>query len=273
MIKSLLNSLLKQRLKKFHPKIHLYVDKQAYIIKTAETMDDLLKVLSLRYHVFIEELLQKKKFLEFEIDRFDMKCDHLMIISKDTHQVIGTYRLNSSLFTKKFYTATEFHMRHLSKLPGNKLEVDRACVHQDYRTGRTISLLWEGINAYMVKSDSRYMFGCSSVRTTNKSEIIDIYRYFRENGHVKDTLKINPKIKFRVPGLYRFFHHAPRLEHLRVADIEIEKMVPSLLKSYLKAGAKIYGRPALDRRYRCIDFFTLMEVTNFKTEYQKGNKV
>jgi putative hemolysin len=115
MVKTLLYSLLKQRLKKFHTNINLYVDKQDYIIKTAENMDDLLQVLSLRYHIFIEELLHKKKRLEFEIDRFDLKCDHLMIIKKGTHQVIGTYRLNSSLFTKRFYSATEFHMRHLAK--------------------------------------------------------------------------------------------------------------------------------------------------------------
>ncbi len=235
-------------------------------------MDDLLKVLSLRYHVFIEELLHKKKYLEFEIDRFDLKCDHLMIIHKETHQVIGTYRLNSSLFTKKFYTATEFHMRNLAKLPGNKLEVDRACVHQDYRNGRTIALLWEGINAYMLKSESRYMFGCSSVRTMNRSEMINIYKYFREKGHIIDNLKINPKRKFRIPGFYHFFHKHTFHNLNPITDIEIEKMVPSLLKSYLKAGAKIYGRPALDRKYRCIDFFTLMEVDNFKTSYQRGKR-
>jgi putative hemolysin len=272
MTKSILNSLLKLKLRNFRSKIDLYVEKPSYIIRTAETTEDLLKVLSLRYHVFIEELLHKKRFLEFEVDRFDLKCDHLMIINKETNQVIGTYRLNSSLFTKKFYSATEFNLRHVARLPGNKLEVDRACVHENHRNGRTIALLWEGINNYMVKSNSRYMFGCSSVRTTNRREIMDIYRYFRENGHVYDNLKIKPRGKFRIPGFHHIFHNS-QFGHIPIIDAEIEKMVPSLLKSYLKAGAKIYGRPALDRKYRCIDFFTLMEIDNFKSSYQRGEKV
>jgi putative hemolysin len=272
MVKSLLYSMLKQKLKKFHSNIDLHIDKQDYIIKTAETMDDLLIVLNLRYKVFIEELLHKKKSLEFEVDRFDMKCDHLMIIHKETHQVIGTYRLNSSLFTKRFYSATEFHMRHLAKLPGNKLEVDRACVHQDYRNGRTIALLWEGLNAYMVESKSRYMFGCSSVRTMNRGEMINIYRYFQDKGYIIDNFKINPKRKFQIPSIFHFSAKNSMKELTPATDSEIEKIVPSLLKSYLKAGAKICGKPALDRKYRCIDFFTLMEKANFKTSYQRGNK-
>ena len=39
-------------------------------------------------------------------------------------------------------------------------------------------------------------------------------------------------------------------------------MVPSLLQSYLKAGAVICGDPALDEEFRCVDFFTLLDLNH-----------
>jgi putative hemolysin len=74
--------------------------------------------------------------------------------------VIGTYRLQIQPPYQAWYTATEFHMRRIVKhLPGNKLELGRACVHPEHRNGITIALLWEGIAAYMIASQTSYMFG------------------------------------------------------------------------------------------------------------------
>lgn len=47
--------------------------------------------------------------------------------------------------------------------------------------------------------------------------------------------------------------------------MEAEALIPPLLKSYLKHGAKIVGVPALDSDFGCIDFLTVLkkaEMTN-----------
>jgi putative hemolysin len=39
---------------------------------------------------------------------------------------------------------------------------------------------------------------------------------------------------------------------------EAEEKIPSLLKSYIKAGAKVSSYPAYDEEFKCIDFATVM---------------
>lgn len=266
------HSLHNNRIKNFHAKISIIIEKQNYIIKTAENAEELQKALRLRHEVFIEELLHKKKLLEADIDRFDKKCDHLLIIDKRNDMLIGTYRLNSSLHTKKFYSATEFHMKHITKLPGNKLELGRACVHKDYRNGITIALLWEGIKEYLLRSDTRYMFGCSSVKTMDRDKIFSMICYFRKNGHMSEQTKIKPKGKFKIHGIRKYIRHGCSKYYDEQVEAEVKDMVPSLLNSYLKAGAKICGIPALDRSFRCVDFLTLLDVEQLTQSYARKSE-
>jgi putative hemolysin len=268
-VQTIRQTIHKNRIKNFRPKISLLIDKQSYIIKTAENTEEFQKALRLRHDVFIEEILHKKKFLESDIDRFDKKCDHLIILDKKTNQIIGTYRLNSSLYTKKFYSATEFHMKYIVNLPGNKLELGRACVHKDYRNGITISLLWEGIMEYLMLSNTKYMFGCSSVKTMDKEKILSMIYYFKDKGHMSEQTKISPRGKFRIHGMKKYIKHHKLRRHDPALDTVVKDMVPSLLNSYLKAGAKICGIPALDRSFRCVDFLTLLDVEQLKQSYGK----
>jgi len=271
-VHSIRRSLHNNRIRNFHAKISIFIEKENYIIKTAENTEELQMALRLRHDVFIEELLHKKKLLEADIDRFDKKCDHLLIIDKRTNQPIGTYRLNSSLHTKKFYTATEFHMRHITKLPGNKLELGRACVHKDYRNGVTIALLWEGIREYLQKSDTKYMFGCSSVKTMDREKILAMLCYFREKGLLEEMTKIKPRGKFKIFGIKKYIRKGCSKFYDPEKESEVKKMVPSLLHSYLKAGAKICGTPALDKSFRCVDFLTLLDVEQLTQSYARKSE-
>ncbi len=264
---SLMTGALKRNsLKHFTPKITIYLDKKHYIVKTAENARELHEALRLRHDVFLEELLHKRRKSKLDVDHFDRRCDHLLIIDKRSNKLIGTYRLQSSLFTRRWYTATEFHMKQIRKLPGNKLELGRACVHPDFRNGVTIALLWEGIHAYMLASDTRYMFGCSSIKTMDKDEIGHIYNYLKQQNHLTDELKVRPKGKYRIFGLHRHLKKHPRF-HSNIEAADITGKIPGLLQSYLKVGAKVCGRPALDKSFRCIDFLTLLDVTELRQQY------
>lgn len=266
-------SLLKRRsIAGYRSKIQIYIEKKNFVIKTADTPDELIRALKLRHEVFLEELLHKSKRTGIDFDRFDRNCDHLMIIDKRNDLLIGTYRLQSSLHTKHWYTATEFHMKLIKKLEGNKLELGRACVHKDYRNGLTIALLWEGIHAYMLASNTKYMFGCSSIKTMDKEEIKGIYYYLKHNGHLSDDHKVKPRNKFRVPGLRRYVLR--NSHHLAETDMShFKEKIPSLLNSYLKVGAKVCGAPALDKSFKCIDFLTLLDVELIRKQYtRKMNK-
>ncbi len=257
-----------KRLKNFRAHIPIRIEKKNYLVKTADSPEELHAALKLRHDVFLEELLKKRKRNGLDLDRFDKHCDHLLIIDTRTNQLIGTYRLQSSLHTHRWYTATEFHMKHIKRLPGNKLELGRACVHPDHRNGITIALLWEGIHAYMLASQTSYMFGCSSIKTMDREEIRSIYYYLKQHGHISDDHRVRPKGKFKVPGMRRHVRKHPfppaQLEHA-----DFKGRIPTLLHSYLKVGAKVCGIPAMDRSFKCIDFLTLLEVKDIEKAYTR----
>lgn len=252
----------RNRLKNFRANVHIQIERTNHIIKTADSTEELNAVLKLRHQVFLEELLHKTKKSGKDKDRFDKTCDHLMIIDKRTGELIGTYRLQSSLHTKKFYSATEFRMKMIQKLPGNKLELGRACVHKDHRNGLTIALLWEGIRAYAAASQTDYLFGCSSIKTMDHKEIREIYHYLKKQGHLLDMHLLRPRAKFRVPGFKKHLRLNPNLE--LSTEINHRDLIPSLLLSYLKAGAKVCGAPALDKSFKCIDFLTLLSIDQIR---------
>jgi len=253
--------LKRSRMKSFRAHIPIFIEKKNYIVKTADSKEELHAALKLRHDVFLEELLKKRKRNGIDKDRFDKLCDHLIIIDKRSGLLIGTYRMQSSLYGKKWYTATEFHMKQIKRLPGTKLELGRACVHPEHRNGITIALLWEGITEYIKESGTNYLFGCSSIKTTNKAEIQRIYHYLLQNGHLSHEHHVRPRTKFRVPGMKRQIV-SQNVEPLSAA--QMKDMLPSLLSSYLKAGAKVCGSPALDKSFKCIDFLTLLDVSNLQ---------
>jgi putative hemolysin len=261
---TIVNKLGRNRMKNFRAHIPLIIEKKNFIVKTADSKDELYAALKMRHDIFLEELLKKRRRSGLDMDKFDKLCDHLIIIDKRTDTMIGTYRLQSSLYTRKWYTATEFHMKHIKKLPGTKLELGRACVHPDHRNGVTIALLWEGITAYIEASGTAYLFGCSSIKTTDRNEIKQIYYYLNQNGHLSHEHRVRPKGKFLVPGMKRQLRAQPVSEIM--TNVTMKDMIPSLLASYLKVGAKVCGSPALDRNFKCIDFLTLLDVSSLQTQ-------
>ena len=45
--------------------------------------------------------------------------------------------------------------------------------------------------------------------------------------------------------------------------------IPPLLLSYLRAGSKVYGKPALDKDFGCIDFMTILNLKDLTRFYKK----
>ncbi|HEX3035652.1 MAG TPA: hypothetical protein VHT73_11080 [Thermodesulfobacteriota bacterium] len=58
-------------------------------------------------------------------------------------------------------------------------------------------------------------------------------------------------------------------QRLNIKMEKSEELVPPLLKSYLKAGAKVCGAPALDRKFRCVDFLPILDVELLSTSFER----
>ncbi len=260
----------KLKLGKFRQKINVYIEKGDFVVKTVENAKELEEVLRLRFNVFYQELLDRNAVIPSDIDQFDFICDHLVVFDRKKGKYVGTYRLNLSTFSKRFYSSQEFDLKNILQLEGIKLELGRACVDKEYRSGFIIGLLWRGLADYVRISKARYLFGCSSVKTIDKKEAALIYLYLMKNHKAPENLIVVPRKNFKIPS---FSEYAKKLESSEKEIEEAKKLVPPLLSFYLKAGAFVCGEPAIDRAFKCIDFFTILDMENLSESLEKKYNV
>ncbi|XGC81168.1 GNAT family N-acetyltransferase [Bdellovibrio bacteriovorus] len=246
------------RIHKFKAKIDIKLEVGPFELKTVSDSEELKEALALRYEVFHHEMMGKTNPEGIDVDEFDFACDHLVIKEKRSNRIVGTYRLNCSLFTEKFYSGKEFMIGKLFALPGVKLELGRACVHKDFRRGILISLLWRGIAEYMAASEAKLVFGCATVMTADPRKAALLTRYFEEEGRILQEFRTRPTLLYTMPLLHQHLDEVrdPLTETQRV---EAESLVPPLCRAYLKAGASIGGEPAWDQEFNCIDFLTILQ--------------
>ena len=245
-------------LRAFRPKVRLFIEKDQYVIKTVESSWELEECLRLRHAVFYQELLKSPVTVGLDIDQFDLLCDHLAIVDRKSGRIVGTYRLISSTFSDRFYSAGEFDISGLLALPGHKLELGRACIRKEYRQGLIIALLWRGILQYAQSVQAKILFGCSSIPTTDPYTVTQICAWIRANDHQRGDVSVPVRPAFRMPQLSLF---AARYENLDSVALEsARKNIPPLLLSYLKSGARVGMEPALDKAFRCVDFMTILEM-------------
>ena len=248
---------------KFIPKVTFEIPSGRYLVKTASNDRELREALELRYQVFLKEGLNKRTPYRVDVDRFDFLADHLLIIDQEESRIVGTYRLISSLFSDHFYSQTEFHLDGILDLPGVKLELGRACTASDMRSGIAIALLWRGIANYIQAIKADYLFGCASVKVTDPSTIHQLSSILRAEGHLIDDYDVTALPSYKVP--------AANSTSTPIDDCQ--ELIPSLLRSYFKAGAKVCGEPALDKDFHCIDYLTLLNTRSMNESFERRYKL
>ncbi len=240
------------------------VSSNRYMVCLAETEDAMRQAQSLRYQVFNLELgegLDESHKNNLDVDKYDFQCDHLLVVERESEEVIGTYRMQTyqkAREHKGFYTADEFTLLELPEdLLNESVEVGRACIHKDHRNGRVLYLLWKGIAEYMKMTESRYLFGCCSITSTDPREGWIVMDYLKENGHQHESFKLSTNPKYRCP------------EAERDENAWKEVKLPQLFNLYLNLGAKILSEPALDKEFKTIDFLILVDIAQLDERSKK----
>lgn len=256
------------KIRTYRPNINIEFETGRFIVKTIENGIDLEKLLRLRYRVFLNELNHSDIINGIDYDKYDLKFDHLAVIDKESGDFVGTYRLNSSQFNSSFYSESEFHMDKILSLKGSKLELGRACIEPAFRDGATMGALLKGIGRYIEATDSRYVIGCSSVYRTDSFRVALIHSFVEKNYYSPKELRVKPKQKYKVKRFGKLVKIAdePRFDHFRNAAA---KSIPALLNMYLKAGGYICGKPALDKSFNCVDYFTLLDMEKINKSFKK----
>jgi putative hemolysin len=225
-------------------------------LSIARTPAEVAEAQRLRYKVFAEEMgAQVSGTGGLDIDGFDDFCDHLLVRESSTHQVIGTYRILSPHQAAQaggYYSAGEFDLSRIAHLFDRTVEVGRACVHQDYRSGGTITMLWAGLAKYMQMHHYEYMIGCASVP-------------MNDGGHAAASLFNRLKDDHLSPPEYRVFPHNPL--PIEALNQDIQVACPPLIKGYLRLGAYICSEPAWDAYFNTADMLVMLPLSRINKRY------
>ena len=225
-------------------------------ISLAHSQLEIEEAQRLRYKVFAEEMgAQLLGTGGLDVDGFDQYCDHLIVRDTSTNQVIGTYRILSPEKANEaggYYSAAEFDLSRLSHLFDRTVEVGRACVHQNYRNGGTITMLWAGLAKYMQVHNYEYMIGCGSVS-------------MNDGGHAAASLYHRLQDDYLCPLEYRVFPRNPLLNDSLRTDMQAA--CPPLIKGYLRLGAYICGEPEWDPYFNTADMLVMLPLSRMNTRY------
>ncbi|MGE0762945.1 MAG: GNAT family N-acetyltransferase [Bdellovibrionales bacterium] len=247
------------RIRDFQGRIPVHFETDDFLVTSALSGREMLKALELRHEIFLREWQGREHHTGLDVDEYDFMADHLLIYDKRRNDVVGTYRLLCSHFTHDFYSSSEFDLQRFLVHPGVKLEMGRACIHANYRDGNTIDLLWKGLARYIEKSKARYLFGCASVKSSDAAVVSGFVRAISHRGDWSDEYFIRPRPEHILTG-YQTEGVTPLSTY--------KEFLPPLLRSYFHAGAKVYGEPALDQEFDCVDLLTILDVEQLNPRFR-----
>ncbi|MCB0279523.1 MAG: GNAT family N-acetyltransferase, partial [Calditrichaeota bacterium] len=224
-----------------------------YLVRFAQTDEEIDQVLKLRYDVFNLEMgegLDSSVLTQRDRDEFDEVCHHLIVIDQITSEIVGTYRMQTQeIATKGFYSSAEFKIDMMKeKILRRAVEVGRACIRQDHRKKGLLFMMWKGLAKYMVYMHKRYLFGCCSIQSQDPTEAKLIMDYLEKNNYIHPKVYVEPQEAFRCYD-----------EKFKVKG-KFEIKLPKLFKSYLDYDAMVCGPPAIDKEFKTIDYFVLLDI-------------
>jgi putative hemolysin len=245
-------------------------EKEQFLIKLAETDAELERAFRLRYKVFNLEQgkgLDAARASGMDRDEFDDYCMHLVIVEKQSGEVVGTYRMHLGSVAGAamgFYSSREFHITGIDKIASKSIEVGRSCVSPEHRNGTVVGLLWRGITELMVRSRHTYLFGCVSLETRDPAAGWALHTHFQETGKISSEVRAEPKPGYglaNVPG--------EETAGLLGDKRRLTALIPPLLKGYLRLGAKVCGAPVMDNEFGTIDFLILLNMAEVPGRYTR----
>ncbi len=256
------------RISNWKNKADLRLQVGPYILQMATTQKQVLDCFKLRHQVFCVEMAENPKVSGLDYDRYDNFCDHLIIFHEPTQKIVGTYRFNFSETAEAFYTQSEFDLHDwISSQTKPFVELGRACIEKDHRRGIVVTLLWRGIAEYMKALNVEKLIGCSSLKVIDTRSSALVYKYFETKGLLTNKI-LRPHNNYEMKDLFFWllvFSKGLTAEQMQ----EAEDLMPSLLKSYLKAGAKVASYPAYDAAFKCIDFVTILDQADVSDKIAK----
>jgi L-ornithine Nalpha-acyltransferase len=236
-------------------------------ISLAQTELEIEAAQRLRYRVFHEEMGAKPGGInELDADIYDDFCDHLKVTTRNTDELVGTYRLLRQEVAAQnigFYSQTEFNIEPLLRRKESLsfLELGRSCILKPYRGKAVLELLWQGIWDYACANRVDVMLGCASFAGTNIYDHAEALSFLAHHASA--------------PADWQVRAHDACYQEMRLIpkhQIEMRRALsslPTLIKAYLRLGCFIGEGAVIDREFNTIDVLIVLPVANINQKYFK----
>jgi putative hemolysin len=244
-------------------------------VRLARDKREVKRAQKLRYKVFYKNgtavadaatmLAQRDK------DAFDKICDHLLVVDhaapptlSGKQPVVGTYRLlrhERAIAHGGFYTENEFDLSGIiDRHPGLRfLELGRSCVLPRYRNKRTVELLWQGIWSYVRQNRFDVMIGCASFEGTDPDALALPLSFLHHHARAPEAWRARAR-----DARYVDMNRMPK----EAVDAKAAlRMLPPLIKGYLRIGAMIGDGAVIDHQFGTTDVLIVMPVTAIGAKY------
>ena len=227
-------------------------------VALARDAAEIEQALRLRHRIFVQGRgLPADSDGGIDRDIFDPYCQHLMVRDTQRNQVVGTYRVlmpEQAKLVGCLYTEREFWLNRLNPIRDELVEIGRACVDPDYRSGVAIMLLWSGLGSLLAHCGHGFLIGCASVSTADGgAQAASLYRKLESSHLADETLRVWPRRRLEIET----FGMLPAVT------------TPALMKGYLRAGAKLLGEPHRDDEFVCADFPLLLSLDSLTERYRR----
>ncbi len=200
-----------------------------------------------------------------DADHFDAYCDHLIVLDTENgNDIVGTYRLLREEKAAKaggFYSQSEFDIEALrARMPERRvLELGRSCVMPQYRTKRTVELLWQGIWAYCRAWNIDMMCGCASFPGTIAAAHALPLSFLHHHASAVGEWTVRAHADSRVD-----------MDMMPVEAVEMRAALaamPPLIKGYLRVGASFGDGAVVDHEFGTTDVFVVLPVERISSRY------
>ena len=253
-----------------HPELDVLGRIGSLEVRLARSRAEIQAAQKVRFQVFFQELrAHAPGIVETDADEFDDVCDHLIVVDtalpvSQHRQIVGTYRLlrqEQAAYSGGFYSEEEFELGKLITGHPEKrfVELGRSCVLPDYRTKRTIELLWQGIWAYLNMYRIDVMAGCASFHGTVPALHAEALSYLAHHCRASEEWNVRA--------------HAGRYQAMDLMPVEAVNTrsalmaLPPLIKGYLRVGARVGDGCVIDHEFGTVDVFMVMPVKQIGARY------
>ena len=217
-----------------------------YDVRLAKSISEIKAAQNLRYEVLFKEsggrVTRDMLTSEREEDEWDEVAYHVVVVDrKEDNKIVGTVRLVSGHALSEgqsFYTEKAFNLDGIREYYDSTLELSRACVSASVRGGVILMLMWK-FTMQLIK-DNHYdvLFGCASFSGTDYHQHTEILSYLYQRHLADKALMPHPLADVQSIAIEQFQE--------TTGPDKKPGQVPTLLRGYLKLGAKVSDHAILD---------------------------